>query len=160
MPLPVVKPKMELPAIPMNFVSTLFDQIDPKNAIYSPNPLTFERLKQRNGYILYSTNITIHPSDPALLTINGLADRAFIFVDSVNFEKIFFEDIILLILIILIILMIFFNYIIQLYVGTLSRTQHSYQIPININNGSKLDILVENQGRVCFGDYISELKVC
>jgi hypothetical protein len=34
-----------------------------------------------------------------------------------------------------------------------------YQIPIDIQNGSKLDILVENQGRVAFGSNGAESKV-
>ena len=83
MPLPVVKPKMEVPLIPMRFVSSLFDHVHMEKGIPSVFPLTFEQLKQRNGFILYSTNITINASDPALLKINGLSDRAFIFVDSV-----------------------------------------------------------------------------
>ena len=83
MPLPVVKPKMEVPSIPMKYVASFFDQVHWNKAFHSVYPLTFEKLKQRNGFVLYSTNITTHPSDPALLTINGLADRAHIFVDRV-----------------------------------------------------------------------------
>jgi hypothetical protein len=54
-----------------------------EDPIPSQFPLTFEQLKQGNGFVLYSTNISVHPSDPAVLEINGLADRAQVFVDSV-----------------------------------------------------------------------------
>ena len=83
MPLPIPKPKMRITDIPMTLVSTLFDEIESQNPIHSLYPLTFEQLKHRNGFILYSTNITIRPSDPSLLTVNGLADRALVFVDQV-----------------------------------------------------------------------------
>ncbi len=74
---------MELPPIVMNPVWSLFDYNYLEDPIPSLFPLTFEQLKQRNGFVLYSTNISIHPSDPAVLEINGLADRAQVFVDSV-----------------------------------------------------------------------------
>ncbi|KAI1292522.1 Beta-galactosidase [Halotydeus destructor] len=44
------------------------------------------------------------------------------------------------------------------YVGTLSRTEKIYSMPIAINSGSKLSILVENQGRINFGPLIGEQK--
>ncbi len=78
---------MELPPIVMSPVWSLFDDNYLEDPIPSLFPLTFEQLKQRNGFVLYSTNISVHPSDPAVLEINGLADRAQVFVDSV-FTKI------------------------------------------------------------------------
>jgi hypothetical protein len=74
---------MELPPIVMSPVWSLFDDNYLEDPIPSLFPLTFEQLKQRNGFVLYSTNISVHPSDPAVLEINGLADRAQVFVDSV-----------------------------------------------------------------------------
>ncbi len=82
-PVPVPSPKMELPPIVMSPVSSLFDYNYLEDPIPSLFPLTFEQLKQRNGFVLYSTNISVHPSDPAVLQITGLADRAQVFVDSV-----------------------------------------------------------------------------
>ncbi len=67
----------------MSPVWSLFDDNYLEDPIPSLFPLTFEQLKQRNGFVLYSTNISVHPSDPAVLEINGLADRAQVFVDSV-----------------------------------------------------------------------------
>ncbi len=78
---------MELSPIVMSPVWSLFDYNYLEDPIPSQFPLTFEQLKQRNGFVLYSTNISIHPSDPAVLQISGLADRAQVFVDSV-FTKI------------------------------------------------------------------------
>lgn len=46
----------------------------------------------------------------------------------------------------------------QKYEGTLSRTQKIYQLPVSIKKGSRLDIFVENQGRVCYGTSVGEKK--
>ncbi len=83
MTLPVPSPKMELQPILMTPIANVFDKSMNQTPIPSLYPLTFEQLSQSNGFILYSTNITFHPSDPAVLTVTGLADRAQVFVDGV-----------------------------------------------------------------------------
>lgn len=129
-PLPEPAPKMQLTPIQMTSTSSLFSKTigdilnDP---VYSVDPLTFEQLKHNHGFVLYSTTIKVHPSDPAVLQIPALADRAQVFVD-------------------------------KRYQGTLSRTRDLFQLPINAKLNSQLDILVENQGRVCYGADINELK--
>lgn len=45
-----------------------------------------------------------------------------------------------------------------MYQGTVSREEESYEIPITASQGSLLRILVENQGRICFGDKMQEEK--
>lgn len=45
------------------------------------------------------------------------------------------------------------------YQLTVSRVDKVTSLPINAEKGSTLGILVENQGRVCTGPLISELKV-
>ena len=74
---------MELPPIEMAAIVDIFDITSGQTPINSSLPMTFEQLRLRNGFILYSTNITFRPSDPAVLTVNGLADRAQVFVDGV-----------------------------------------------------------------------------
>lgn len=56
---------------------------------------------------------------------------------------------------------LFFNFssILKEYSGTLSRTWKVFQLPINAQIGSQLDIFVENQGRVGYGPLVGELKV-
>ena len=129
-PLPQPAPKMQLTPVQMTSLNSLFSKTianvldDP---VYSVDPLTFEQLKHNHGFVLYSTIINVHPSDPAVLQIPALADRAQVFVN-------------------------------KRYQGTLSRTQDLFELPINAKRGSQLDILVENQGRVCYGADINELK--
>lgn len=43
--------------------------------------------------------------------------------------------------------------------GILSREQKVYSIPITAMEGDTIEILVENQGRVCFGNGIGDRKV-
>jgi len=127
---PTPKPKMEVPDIKLTRISSIFEDSYRKNPIHSDSPQTFEQLKQKDSYVFYSTNITANPSkSPAVLEIKGLADRAHVFVDSK-------------------------------LIGILSRTapeKKSLQINIDVKAGSKLDILVENVGRICFGSN-NELK--
>ena len=49
-------------------------------------------------------------------------------------------------------------YIDNKYAGTLSRETNNFDIPINVLKGQMLQLLVENQGRICFGAEIGELK--
>ena len=46
----------------------------------------------------------------------------------------------------------------QRYSGTLSRTQNLYQMGLDIEMGSRLDLFVENQGRICYGSQMNEQK--
>ncbi len=86
-PIPKPAPKMEIPPFSMRSVGTLFDLLDNgllEDPIVSLYPQSFEELEQRHGFVLYSTNIDFNTSDPAILEIKGLADRAQVFVDLVK----------------------------------------------------------------------------
>ena len=43
-------------------------------------------------------------------------------------------------------------------VGVLSRGDNQYQMTISVKDRSRLQILVENQGRICFGNFLNDLK--
>ena len=75
---------MEISPLVMDPTVDLYDIISGQIPIRSQMPLSFEELRIRNGFVVYSTNITFRPSDPAVLTVSGLADRAQVFVDGVS----------------------------------------------------------------------------
>jgi beta-galactosidase len=83
--------------------------------------LTFEELDQFSGFVLYESTLpTQFSRDPAELTVEKLRDRALVYVD----EKL---------------------------VGVLSRENVIKSLPLNkASAGKKLQILVENQGRINF----------
>ncbi|RWS28680.1 hypothetical protein B4U80_03424, partial [Leptotrombidium deliense] len=129
-PLPVPKPspKLIFGPIVLEKVASMFDVVHYSNdTVKSTYPLTFEELGVRHGFVLYTTTINIKPSDPAVLNIETLNDRAQVFVD-------------------------------YKYQGTLSRMLNINTLPVNAKKGSRLDILVENQGRICYGSLIDEFK--
>ena len=47
----------------------------------------------------------------------------------------------------------------QTFVGILSRSEGITSLPIYVRKGTTLTILVENQGRPCYGNQIGESKV-
>ncbi|CAG2169545.1 unnamed protein product [Oppiella nova] len=80
--LPVPSPKMETKPIVMKPILSIYDIISSLTPIESVYPLSFEKLRIKDGFILYSTNITFNPSNPAVLAINELKDRAQVFVNQ------------------------------------------------------------------------------
>lgn len=120
---PEAKIKRAYPTVTMKPVSNMFSATAQKHLVTSTRdstfPLTFETMDQFSGFLLYETTLPRFQIDPTVLTINGLADRALIYIDD-NF------------------------------VGTLSRENAVTSLPINSGMGSKLKILVENQGRINF----------
>ena len=93
----------------------------------SDYPQTFEDLDQSHGFMIYETVINDQQSDPVLLSIPGLADRATVFID-------------------------------QRPVGILSRTEEIFNLPLQILPGERLTIVVENQGRICYGPQLADRK--
>ncbi len=49
----------------------------------SETPKTFEELNQRHGYVLYETTLPEGMPDPAILSADGIKDRANVFIDKV-----------------------------------------------------------------------------
>ena len=87
----------------------------------SPFPLSFEEINQAFGFVLYSTFINNTDDLGRVIEIEGLRDRAIIFGN-------------------------------KKYLGTLMRDGKNSPVTFKIpENGLKIDILVENLGRVNYG---------
>ncbi|GBN14717.1 Beta-galactosidase, partial [Araneus ventricosus] len=120
-PVPQPSPKMQLPAIVMKKVMSLWDFTSMSDySVFSPYPLSFEDLSHPYGFVLYKTTVSFRTPDPVVLTVKGIADRAHVYV----------------------------NKVLQ---GVLSREQRVESIPVQVLKGQDIEILVENQGRVAFG---------
>ncbi|GIY81684.1 beta-galactosidase [Caerostris darwini] len=119
---------MALPPITMKKVMSLWDFVSMNNvSVFSTYPLSFEDLSHPFGFVLYKATVTFQTSDPAILTVKGIADRAHVYV----------------------------NKVLQ---GILSREQKAESIPIRVLKGQDIEILVENQGRICSGYNINDRK--
>ncbi|GFQ81038.1 beta-galactosidase [Trichonephila clavata] len=121
-PVPQPGPKMKLPPITLEKVMSLWDYIDKvNNSVASTYPLSFEKLSHPFGFVLYKVTVPFQPTDPALLTVKGIADRAHVYV----------------------------NKVLQ---GVLSRELKIESLPVQVLKNQEINILVENQGRVCAGN--------
>lgn len=85
-PVPDKTPKMTLNSVKLNPVNSLLSSVGRTNLGTTPrqaNKLwTFEELDQNSGFVLYETNLPDFTRDPSELTIEGLRDRALIYVDD------------------------------------------------------------------------------
>lgn len=121
--IPEIAPKMKLSDLVLQPVEALLSESGRASLgskpVKSARPLSFEELDQFSGLVLYETTLPRLVIDPSQLTVNGLRDRAFVYID-------------------------------QMFVGTLSRENAIKTLPINAGIGSRLQILVENQGRINF----------
>ncbi|MBR5445761.1 MAG: beta-galactosidase [Clostridia bacterium] len=90
--------------------------------VISGNVRTMESLGQDYGFVLYTTHIrAAHPDYTYYVRIEGLQDRADIFTDGV-------------------------------YLGTYYRDRDNTPVSFRVPKDSvRLDILVENMGRICYG---------
>lgn len=96
------------------------------NKCKSGFPRTFEEMGQAYGFMLYSTNIDYTDDKVRTLTIEGLRDRALIYADGK-------------------------------YIGTYMRDRENIPVAFTVpKEGLKIDILVENLGRVNMGNRIPE----
>lgn len=69
--------------ITAKYVTDLFHIIHSMEPIVTKQILTFEQLELRHGFIYYQTQIQFHPSDPIVLSIPDLHDRALIYVNEI-----------------------------------------------------------------------------
>jgi len=80
-PLPPNSPKMQSPVIKLHGIGSIFDLLNETDVVSSNAPQTFEELKIGHGFVLYSTTIKEETSDPVVLSVPRLRDRAQVFVD-------------------------------------------------------------------------------
>lgn len=123
-------PKKNYGIIPLTKGADLFENI---NNISKPNyssyTKTMEELDQNFGFTLYST-ILKGPFEEAEISIDGLHDRAIIYIDGIK-------------------------------QGIKERTKKrndTVKISLDFNEEVKLDILVENLGRINYGPNIRDEK--
>lgn len=124
--LPNPSKKVKYPSINVTAVNTIISnegrQYLASAAVDAGGRLkTFEELDQFSGFVLYETNLPkTFSRDPANLVVDKLRDRALIYID----DK---------------------------FVGVLSRENLVKSLPVSKSQaGKKLQILVENQGRINF----------
>lgn len=108
---------------------SLFDSLGSAEWIDSANPLSMEELGQGYGFVLYRTTLTTDfGTVEPNMYISGLHDRAWLFLDG-EFK------------------------------GILNREDAELGISMGIvKPGARLDILVENMGRVNFGTELLDRK--
>ncbi|MBQ7901506.1 MAG: beta-galactosidase [Clostridia bacterium] len=95
---------------------------------YSGKPLTMDALGQDYGYILYTTNVRYTDDLKRILTIRGLHDRALVYGNGK-------------------------------YLGCYMRDRKSEPIVFDVpKEGLKLEILVENMGRINYGNALHSDK--
>lgn len=121
-------PKLKLPSVQLSPVGYLLSEKaktllgrdhfnGQSTTIWSLRPISFEVMNQFSGFVLYETDLPILELDPTQIVVNGLHDRALVYID-------------------------------QEFVGCLSRGNNIYSLSVNPGLGKKLQILVENQGRI------------
>ncbi|CAI6367734.1 unnamed protein product [Macrosiphum euphorbiae] len=109
---------------------SLFEEVTHRiTPVLSAKPLTFESMDINTGFVMYETILLNKFENPVNLTVNSLRDRAIIYLDQVQ-------------------------------VGTMNRLKGNTTIFLDIEKHSAqtLSILVENQGRINYGDFIEDRK--
>jgi hypothetical protein len=124
--LPDPSKKIKYPTISMRAVNHIFTTNARQNlATVADNPsqtlLTFESINQFSGFVLYESKLPeVFSRDPTNLVVEKLRDRALVYID----DK---------------------------FVGVLSRENLVKSLPVTKGHaGKKLQIFVENQGRINF----------
>lgn len=87
-PIPANPPKMMLPPITMQPITTLFSSVSRRilsgKILNSQKPLTFEQIRQNVGFVLYEKVLPNSVTIPSNLSIPEFRDRAYIYVDNVS----------------------------------------------------------------------------
>lgn len=142
----------------MKFISSFFASNGTlllKAASGQKYPMTFEQLDQENGFVLYETQIRQLFTDPAKLEIEGKIFQFFFFLNTLDINCSAF------------ILGSFIHsgihdrgyvFVNQQLRGVLSRSEEITSMPLTVDVGDKLFILVENQGRIGYGPAAKDFK--
>ncbi|XP_037572139.2 beta-galactosidase-like [Dermacentor silvarum] len=83
-PVPEPKKKMALGKVPLRKLYDLkaLRQLLVDARIPYIRPLSFERIRQSQGLVLYETWVNFLPRNPAALSVPGLRDRGYVYVDD------------------------------------------------------------------------------
>ncbi|XP_058467987.1 beta-galactosidase-like isoform X2 [Malaya genurostris] len=122
LPIPEKLPKMTIPPVQMKYHGSLLSRLARKSLgqyiQYSERTLGFEALNQNSGLILYESNIH-----------NGIhRDPLTLTVNNLRDRAYVHVD--------------------NKFLGVLSRENGIYSLPISLGIGKRLQLLVENQGRI------------
>lgn len=122
---PDPSPKTRYPSFNVQITNSIFTTAA-RNALKSDSSrvgsvelLTFQKLDQNSGFVLYETDLPKFTRDPSNIYVNKLRDRAQVYIDG-------------------------------RFVGVLSRENNIYSLPVSAGYGKRLQIFVENQGRINF----------
>jgi len=144
-PLPNVPPKIERKIygkVHLQKITSLFEALEllsePPKGVLSENPVTMESLQQISGFILYQSSLPYDTGLGSTLTIPLVHDRAQVFIAPKSGNQ----------------------HGKPTYVGVIQRWSNSSLVfPNSISiRGSQLLILVENMGRVNYGQFIYDPK--
>lgn len=144
-PLPDIPPKVESKSygkLQLQKITSLFEALEllsePPKGVLSENPVTMESLQQISGFILYQSRLPYDTGLGSTLTIPLVHDRAQVFIAPKSSNQ----------------------HGTLTYVGAIQRwSKSSLIIPNSISiPGSQLLILVENMGRVNYGQFIYDPK--
>lgn len=129
---PIPTPKGAYGKFYLKPLVSIFEKVAQRiKPVISNVPLPFEELDINTGFVMYETTLTDdqkNVENPVNLTVNTVRDRAIIYLDKVQ-------------------------------VGTMNRLKGNTTISLNINRSvQNLSILIENQGRINYGDFIEDRK--
>ncbi|NWJ03586.1 BGAL galactosidase, partial [Crypturellus undulatus] len=130
-PMPPATPKRAYGRVALHKYADLLDVLDvlcPSGPIQSQFPLTFEAIKQVQGFVLYRTLLPRHVPAPATLSAppRSVCDRGYVMLQKE-------------------------------YQGTLERDGRT-ALQVAGREGDTLDVLLENTGRISFGANSSDFK--
>ncbi|NXX82352.1 BGAL galactosidase, partial [Urocolius indicus] len=130
-PMPPPTPKYAYGRVALRKYADLLDVLDvlcPSGPILSQFPLTFEAIKQAQGFVVYRTQLPRDVLEPATLSTppHSLCDRGYVMLQKE-------------------------------YQGTLERDGQT-TLRVTGSAGDTLDVLLENMGRISFGANISDFK--
>lgn len=135
MPIPPNSPKKAYGHIPLDQSAGLFSSLDKlSTSVQRTTPETMERLGQDYGYIVYTTHLS-GPRPESKLALQDVHDRALVFANGA-------------------------------YLGVIERNSHNRGLDYNESDlafavppeGIKLQIVVENMGRVNYGWMMNDPK--
>ncbi|NXA46701.1 BGAL galactosidase, partial [Nothocercus julius] len=130
-PMPPATPKHAYGRVALQKYANLLDVLDvlcPSGPVQSQFPLTFEAMKQAQGFMLYRTRLPRDLPAPATLSAppHSVCDRGYVMLRKE-------------------------------YQGTLERDGQT-ALQVTGREGDTLDVLLENMGRINFGANVSDFK--